>query len=214
MKSFIPLEKLFPGVKVCTRHKQAATCLPSMSQTYFIGFILRKPIRFESSRLTTEPARCGLQLSSIQNKLSLIPPMLPVDPNYKRRTGTNSSLSQERTMNDFVQSTAWFTDHTGKFQQKLNEHFFLTDPDTMIWTHYPYDEMENNYSRWQLLDVIVSLEEFNALPKVTPYFFDYNMKIRSRPQNPVVFKGSDPPILTNGVPFEEQKKPVIRIQHL
>ncbi|GIY75262.1 hillarin [Caerostris darwini] len=87
--------------------------------------------------------------------------------------------------------TTWgtgFTDHTGKFQQKLNEHFFLTDPDTMIWTHYPYDEMENNYSRWQLLDVIVSLEEFNALPKVTPYFFDYNMKIRSRPQNPVVFK--------------------------
>ncbi|KAG8201330.1 hypothetical protein JTE90_016807 [Oedothorax gibbosus] len=87
--------------------------------------------------------------------------------------------------------TTWgtgFTDHTGKFQQKLNEHFFLTDPDTMIWTHYPYDEMENNYSRWQLLDVQVSLEEFNALPKVTPYFFDYNMKIRSRPQNPVIFK--------------------------
>ncbi|XP_035207249.1 kyphoscoliosis peptidase-like isoform X2 [Stegodyphus dumicola] len=87
--------------------------------------------------------------------------------------------------------TTWgtgYTDHTGKFQQKLNEHFFLTDPEVMIWTHYPYDEMENNYSRWQLLEVTVSLEEFNALPKVTPYFFDYNMKIRSRPQNPVVFK--------------------------
>lgn len=87
--------------------------------------------------------------------------------------------------------TTWgtgFTDHTGKFQKKLNEHFFLTDPEIMIWTHYPYDEMENNYCRWQLLDVLVSLEEFNALPKVTPYFFDFNMKIRSRPQNPVVFK--------------------------
>ncbi|UYV74900.1 KY, partial [Cordylochernes scorpioides] len=81
-----------------------------------------------------------------------------------------------------------YTDHTGKFQKKLNEHFFLTDPEVLIWSHFPYDEMESNYSRWQLLDHSLTLEEFNDLPKVTPYFFEYHLKIRSRPQNPVVFR--------------------------
>ncbi|KAF8786607.1 Kyphoscoliosis peptidase like protein [Argiope bruennichi] len=81
-----------------------------------------------------------------------------------------------------------YTDHTGKFQRKLNEHFFLTDPEVLIWTHFPYSEMESNYSRWQLLDKPLKLDEFNALPKVTPFFFEYNLRIRSRPQNPVVFR--------------------------
>ncbi|KFM64820.1 hypothetical protein X975_01541, partial [Stegodyphus mimosarum] len=48
--------------------------------------------------------------------------------------------------------------------------------------------MERNYSRWQLLDKQIKLDEFNALPKVTPFFFEYNLRIRSRPQNPVVFR--------------------------
>lgn len=46
--------------------------------------------------------------------------------------------------------TTWgtgYTDHSGKFQQKLNEHFFLTDPEVLIWSHFPYDENESNYSR-------------------------------------------------------------------
>ncbi|XP_054722581.1 kyphoscoliosis peptidase-like [Uloborus diversus] len=81
-----------------------------------------------------------------------------------------------------------YTDHTGKFQRKLNEHFFLTDPEILIWTHFPYSEMESNYSRWQLLDKPLKLDEFNALPKVTPFFFEYNIRIRSRPQNPIVFR--------------------------
>ncbi|GFQ91965.1 uncharacterized protein TNCT_549591, partial [Trichonephila clavata] len=41
---------------------------------------------------------------------------------------------------------------------------------------------------WQLLDKPLKLDEFNALPKVTPFFFEYNLRIRSRPQNPVVFR--------------------------
>ena len=39
------------------------------------------------------------------------------------------------------------TDHSGKFQQKLNEHFFLTDPEALIWTHFPYSQVEDDYSR-------------------------------------------------------------------
>uniref|UniRef100_T1KRA8 Transglutaminase-like domain-containing protein n=1 Tax=Tetranychus urticae TaxID=32264 RepID=T1KRA8_TETUR len=81
-----------------------------------------------------------------------------------------------------------YTDHSGKFQRKLNEHFFLTDPETMIWTHFPYNELEDNYSRWQLLDKPLTLEEFNTLPKVTPYFFEFNLKIRSKLANPINFR--------------------------
>lgn len=46
--------------------------------------------------------------------------------------------------------TTWgtgYTDHSGKFQRKLNEHFFLTDPEVLIWSHFPYDDHESDYSR-------------------------------------------------------------------
>ena len=28
-----------------------------------------------------------------------------------------------------------------EFQKQINEHFFLTDPDEFIYTHFPYDEV-------------------------------------------------------------------------
>ncbi|XP_022241908.1 kyphoscoliosis peptidase-like [Limulus polyphemus] len=93
--------------------------------------------------------------------------------------------------------TTWGTgylDHTGKFQRKMKEYFFLTDPEDLIWSHFPYSEMEDNYSsefmffRWQLLDKPITLEQFNTLPKVTPFFLQYNLKIRSCVQNPVLCK--------------------------
>lgn len=49
----------------------------------------------------------------------------------------------------FVDST-WgtgYTDHSGKFQRRINEHFFLTDPEILIWSHFPFEEVEDNYSR-------------------------------------------------------------------
>lgn len=32
----------------------------------------------------------------------------------------------------------------GTFLKELNEHFFLTDPDEFIYTHFPYDEVRCN----------------------------------------------------------------------
>ncbi|CAM1302010.1 KY (predicted) [Pycnogonum litorale] len=83
-----------------------------------------------------------------------------------------------------------FNDNTGKFHFKLNEHYFLTDPAVMIWTHFPYDDIEPDYSRWQLLEKPFTLEQFNQLPRVTPHFFDCKIKIRypSPPKNPITFK--------------------------
>lgn len=41
-----------------------------------------------------------------------------------------------------------------------------------------------------MLDKSLSLDEFNSLPKVTPSFFDYNLKIRSKTQSPLSFRVS------------------------
>lgn len=43
---------------------------------------------------------------------------------------------------------AGYTDNTGQFQQELNEHFFMTDPSVMVWTHFPHSQLENNYERF------------------------------------------------------------------
>lgn len=44
------------------------------------------------------------------------------------------------------------------------------------------------FSRWQLLDKPIRLEEFNSFPKVNENFFEYNLSIRSRIHNPLEFR--------------------------
>lgn len=44
------------------------------------------------------------------------------------------------------------------------------------------------FSRWQLLDKPLSIEQFNAMPKVTESFFEYNLSIRSKMQSPLQFR--------------------------
>lgn len=39
-----------------------------------------------------------------------------------------------------------------------------------------------------MLDKPLSLKEFNALPKVSEYFFQYNLSIRSKIENPLEFR--------------------------
>lgn len=75
-------------------------------------------------------------------------------------------------------------DSSGQFNQKLNEHYFLPDPEVLIWSHYPCHEDAS----WQLIEKPISLSEFNALPRVTPQFFEYNMHIRSKQSHPYEFK--------------------------
>ncbi|KAG7174817.1 Hillarin-like 2 [Homarus americanus] len=79
-------------------------------------------------------------------------------------------------------------DKQGKFHPHLQEHFFLTDPDYMIHSHFPYDNLEHNYNRWQLLDSPLSLEDFNSLPNVMPEFWSCGLKLCRPKHNPVVFR--------------------------
>ena len=81
-----------------------------------------------------------------------------------------------------------FTDSSGQFNRRLSEHYFLPDPEVLIWSHYPFSENSPQSSGWQLIDKPISLREFNALPRVTPQFFEYNMQIRSKQSHPYEFK--------------------------
>lgn len=60
--------------------------------------------------------------------------------------------------------------------------------DTVLWVILPLTGVPSLVSRWQLLDKPLSLAEFNALPKVTEFFFEYNLNIRSKIQNPLEFR--------------------------
>ena len=42
----------------------------------------------------------------------------------------------------------------GETQHRINEFYFMPDPDQFIWTHYP-DE-----TKWQLLQKPVSIQQF------------------------------------------------------
>ena len=55
------------------------------------------------------------------------------------------------------------------FRYELDEFFFLSDPQDLIYMHYPDDET------WQLMDNPISIEEFEQLPVVKSTFFHYNL---------------------------------------
>ena len=93
------------------------------------------------------------------------------------------------------------------YVKETNEHYFLTDPDELIYSHFPYDEVisrylsfwscckkysilssiqvEANYSRWQLLTSPISLSAFNTIPLLTPMFFEYSLRLSSEMKTPV-----------------------------
>ncbi|ELU10112.1 hypothetical protein CAPTEDRAFT_77697, partial [Capitella teleta] len=56
-----------------------------------------------------------------------------------------------------------------KFCYSLDEFYFLTNPEDMIYMHYP-DEPE-----WQLLEDPLSVETFVELPVVKSHFFWYGL---------------------------------------
>ncbi|XP_069975224.1 uncharacterized protein [Penaeus vannamei] len=83
---------------------------------------------------------------------------------------------------------AGYMDAQGRYHPHLQEHFFLTDPEQLIYTHFPYDQHEQHYSRWQLLESPLSLEEFNSLPKVMPGFWEVGLRLNKPTDCPVVFR--------------------------
>ncbi|XP_037800326.1 uncharacterized protein LOC119595234 [Penaeus monodon] len=83
---------------------------------------------------------------------------------------------------------AGYMDAQGRYHPHLQEHFFLTDPEQLIYTHFPYDQHEQNYSRWQLLESPLDLETFNSQPKVMPGFWEVGLCLNKPTHCPVAFK--------------------------
>ncbi len=75
---------------------------------------------------------------------------------------------------------------TRTFEKAPNEFFFLTDPEELIYTHFPHDESEKNYQKWQLLSSPISLETFNDMPLLTSMFFEYSLKLSLDLQAPIL----------------------------
>ena len=65
---------------------------------------------------------------------------------------------------------------TKEYEKLANEHYFLTDPDELIFTHFPYDEAEASYEKWQLLKQPISLNIFNQMPLLTRFVKFYFQK--------------------------------------
>lgn len=72
---------------------------------------------------------------------------------------------------------------SGEFHFVLDEHYFLTEPNQLVYTHLPDD------SKWQLMDEVVSREEFLNFPHLTPHFFAFGLDLLTHKNGTVVSSG-------------------------
>jgi len=70
----------------------------------------------------------------------------------------------------FIDST-WGAGHingeTKRFVREFDDHWFLTTPQQLIFTHYPEEQ------KWQLLDQVISLKEWKSLANFNSNYFKY-----------------------------------------
>ena len=70
-----------------------------------------------------------------------------------------------------------FDDDSGEYFKRINEHFFLTDPEEFSFSHLPTMENDQDYSKWQLLEDPITLEQFNCSPHLSSSFFDLGLEL-------------------------------------
>ena len=70
-----------------------------------------------------------------------------------------------------------FDDDSGEYCKRINEHYFLTDPEEFSLSHFPTMENDPDYSRCQLLEELMTLEQFNCSPHLSSSFFDLGLEL-------------------------------------
>ncbi|MBN1781322.1 hypothetical protein JW948_09375 [bacterium] len=65
-------------------------------------------------------------------------------------------------------------DESGRFVRNFDDYYFLTDPENLIYTHFP----ENK--NWQLLPSKLSQDEFEALPYLKAAFFKNGLRLKNQ----------------------------------
>jgi len=68
---------------------------------------------------------------------------------------------------------AGYIDESGKYTRRLENHYFMTEPEELIYTHLPEDK------KWQLMRNPISKSNFLMLAGLKPSFFKYGLKIVS-----------------------------------
>jgi transglutaminase/protease-like cytokinesis protein 3 len=89
---------------------------------------------------------------------------------------------------------AGFANEYREYIRQFEEHYFLTPPEQLIYTHFPEDK------KWQLLTTSVSLEEFERSVLLKPAFFRYGLKLKSHLNGYI--KTNKEVQITIGVPHE------------
>ncbi|HEX9934800.1 MAG TPA: transglutaminase domain-containing protein, partial [bacterium] len=79
---------------------------------------------------------------------------------------------------------AGYMNEEGRFVREFDEHFFLTPPERMIYTHFPED------SKWQLLSEPVPLAVFENRAYIKPAFFKYNLGLKSHVDGLIDIQGA------------------------
>lgn len=70
-------------------------------------------------------------------------------------------------------------------QHRFDDFYFLTDPDEFVHSHFPDEK------KWQLLDVPISLEEFERKVFKTSAFFSLGLQL-IQPQHAHIVTGQNP----------------------
>lgn len=64
-----------------------------------------------------------------------------------------------------------YDESEGETQHRVNEFYFLTDPDQLIYTHFPTDP------QWQLIEKPITVQEFQDYVYIREMFFYLGLKI-------------------------------------
>lgn len=96
-------------------------------------------------------------------------------PNFSQTNHTWNAV-QIHGKHWYLIDSAWGTgyiDGNHEYKKDLKPHYFLAQPEHMIYNHLPEE------SRWQLLTKPISMDDYLRLPHVHSYYFIYGLNIIS-----------------------------------
>jgi len=86
----------------------------------------------------------------------------------------------------YLLDVTWGAGHINseqKFIRAFNNHYFLTDPEQLIYDHLPEDES------WQLIKQTITRKQFDNLILLKPAFFKNGLKLKSHLSSKIVSNG-------------------------
>ncbi|KAA3614934.1 MAG: hypothetical protein D8M58_10800 [Calditrichaeota bacterium] len=86
----------------------------------------------------------------------------------------------------YLLDATWGAGHINseKFTRQFNGHYFLTDPNQLIYDHLPEDES------WQLLKKPITRKQFDNLVLMRPAFFKNGLKLKSHLNSKISSNGN------------------------